>query len=68
MKLRGFPVDRYDENDLRKIYFGLGTHLGTPVFQNRTGELMRAIRDEGAHGGHSPGRRFPDRPHARCPS
>ena len=55
MKLRGFPVDRYDENDLRKIYFGLGTHLGTPVFQNRTGELMRAIRDEGAHVGRTYG-------------
>ena len=55
MKLRGFPVDRYDENDLRRIYFGLGTHLGTPVFQNRSGELMRAIRDEGAHVGRTYG-------------
>jgi hypothetical protein len=55
MKLRGFPVDRYDEDDLRRIYFGLGTHLGTPVFQNRSGELMRAIRDEGAHVGRTYG-------------
>src|SRR5262245_22738174 len=55
MKLRGFPVDRYDENDLRRLYFGLGTHLGTPVFQNRSGELMRAIRDEGAHVGRTYG-------------
>jgi Taurine catabolism dioxygenase TauD, TfdA family len=55
MKLRGFPVHRYDEDDLRKIYFGLGTHLGTPVFQNRSGELMRAIRDEGAHVGRTYG-------------
>ena len=55
MKLRGFPVDRYDEDDLRKVYFGLGTHLGTPVFQNRSGELMRAIRDEGAHAGRTYG-------------
>ena len=55
MKLRGFPVDRYGEDDLRKIYFGLGTHLGTPVFQNRSGELMRAIRDEGAHVGRTYG-------------
>jgi hypothetical protein len=55
MKLRGFPVDRYSEDDLRKIYFGLGTHLGTPVFQNRSGELMRAIRDEGAHVGRTYG-------------
>jgi hypothetical protein len=55
MKLRGFPVERYDEDDLRKIYFGLGTHLGAPVFQNRSGELMRAIRDEGAHVGRTYG-------------
>lgn len=55
MKLRGFPVDRYDEEDLRRLYFGLGTHLGTPVFQNRSGELMRAIRDEGAHVGRTYG-------------
>lgn len=55
MKLRGVPVERYDEEDLRKIYFGLGTHLGTPVFQNRSGELMRAIRDEGAHVGRTYG-------------
>ncbi|MBM3646538.1 MAG: TauD/TfdA family dioxygenase [Alphaproteobacteria bacterium] len=55
MKLRGFPVDRYDEDDLRRIYFGLGCHLGTPVYQNRSGELMRAIRDEGAHVGRTYG-------------
>jgi hypothetical protein len=51
MKLRGFPVDRHEEDDLRRMYWGLGTHLGRPVFQNRRGELMRAIRDEGAHVG-----------------
>ena len=55
VKLRGFPVDRYDEDDLRRVYFGLGAHIGTPVFQNRTGELMRAIRDEGAHVGRTYG-------------
>lgn len=51
VKLRGFPVGRYDEDDLRRVYFGLGTHIGAPVFQNRGGELMRAIRDEGAQVG-----------------
>jgi hypothetical protein len=47
MKLRGLPVARYGEDELRQIYFGIGANLGRPVFQNRTGELMRAIRDEG---------------------
>ncbi len=47
VKLRGLPVERYDEDDLRRIWFGLAHNLGRPVWQNRTGELMRAIRDEG---------------------
>ncbi len=47
LKLRGLPVARYDEDQLRKLYYGIGSHLGTPVFQNRSGELMRLIRDEG---------------------
>ncbi|WP_231712188.1 TauD/TfdA family dioxygenase [Vineibacter terrae] len=47
VKLRGVPVARYDEAALQQIYFGIGTHVGAPVFQNRRGELMRGIRDEG---------------------
>jgi hypothetical protein len=47
--LRGLPVDRYAPDEVRQIWFGLGCHLGRPVFQNRRGELMREIRDEG-HG------------------
>jgi hypothetical protein len=48
VKLRGVPVGSYTEDELRQLYFGIGTHLGTPVYQNRRGELMRAIRDEGS--------------------
>jgi hypothetical protein len=48
MKLSGLPVERYSEEELRRIWFGLGVHLGRPVFQNAYGETMRAIRDEGA--------------------
>lgn len=48
VKLRGLPVGRYSDDELRRIYFGLGHHIGTPVYQNRRGELMRDIRDEGA--------------------
>jgi hypothetical protein len=47
VKLRGLPVGRYSEEDLRALWFGLGANLGRPVFQNCRGELMRAIRDEG---------------------
>lgn len=47
VKLRGFPIERYDPETLRLAYAGLASHLGSPVFQNRRGELMRDIRDEG---------------------
>src|SRR5204862_431976 len=38
---------RYVTEQRRQIWLGLGCHLGRPVFQNRRGELMREIRDEG---------------------
>jgi len=51
VKLAGLPVERYAKDQLRLIWFGIGRHLGTPVFQNRRGELMREIRDEGSEAG-----------------
>lgn len=51
VKLRGLPVERYSAEELRRIWFGIGCHLGRPVFQNRRGELMREIRDEGSEAG-----------------
>ncbi len=51
VKLRGLPVERYTPDELRRIWFGIGCHLGRPVFQNRRGELMREIRDEGSEAG-----------------
>ncbi len=47
IRLSGFPVERFDLDALRVIWFGLGVALGTPRFQNARGELMRDIRDEG---------------------
>ena len=51
VKLRGLPVEGYSPEALRRIWFGIGCHLGRPVFQNRRGELMREIRDEGSDAG-----------------
>jgi hypothetical protein len=48
VKIRGLDVSRYDAEQLRRIWYALGWHLGTPMFQNRRGELMREIKDEGA--------------------
>ena len=44
--LRGLPVERYSEDDLRRLYWGLGTHLGTARYQNAQGELIGEVRDE----------------------
>ena len=44
--LRGIPVERYGEDELRIVYWGLGLHLGTPRYQNGKGELIGDVRDE----------------------
>lgn len=46
VRLRGLPVERYDEQDLRLIFWGIGRHLGTAVYQNARGEIMGEVRDE----------------------
>jgi len=48
VKIQGLDVSRYNPDQLRRIWYGLGAHLGTPLFQNRRGEVMREIKDEGA--------------------
>src|SRR5262245_27372151 len=44
--LRRLPVERYSEDELKCIYWGLGLHLGTPRWQNAHGELIGEVRDE----------------------
>ena len=46
-KLTGLPVQNYDVSALQRLFFGLASHLGTPVYQNTQGELVHAICDEG---------------------
>jgi hypothetical protein len=45
--LRGIPRERYSDEDCELLYWGLGTHLGTPVSQNARGHLLGHVRDEG---------------------
>ena len=47
VKICGLDVGRYNQEQLRRLWYGIGNHLGTPMYQNRRGELMRDIRDEG---------------------
>ncbi|MEJ1974966.1 MAG: TauD/TfdA family dioxygenase [Acetobacteraceae bacterium] len=46
VRLRGVDVRRYGEDDLRQIFWGIGCHLGTALYQNPTGEIMGEVRDE----------------------
>ena len=45
-RIQGFPVARYDPADLRRIFWGIGTHLGMAVPQSVTGELIDEVKDE----------------------
>jgi len=44
--LRGFPVERYTEAELKDVYWGVTAHLGSPRYQNAAGELIGEVRDE----------------------
>jgi hypothetical protein len=46
LRLRGLPVEGYDDADLRRIFWGLGAHLGTARYQSADGELIGEVRDE----------------------
>ena len=37
---------RYTDEELKRLYFGLGTHLGAARYQNAHGELIGEVRDE----------------------
>jgi hypothetical protein len=43
--LAGFPTDRYETDDLEKLYWGLCTHLGTGVTQNSEAGLIHYVTD-----------------------
>jgi len=45
--LRGVPVHKYSYTDLKLLYAGLGSHLGTPVTQDLSGELLYEVTDKG---------------------
>ena len=47
VKLTGLPVDRYPEDSLRRLYYGIGCHIGIPIGQNGGRGFMRDIRDSG---------------------
>ena len=45
--LRGFPVERYSEDDISVMYWGLGTHFGTAVSQSVIGDRIGRVTNVG---------------------
>lgn len=43
--LRGLPRERYDLDDMARIYFGIGSHIGRVVPQSWHGELLGNVVD-----------------------
>jgi len=44
--LQGLPIDRYEADDQRLLWMGLGRWLGHPVPQDNSGQMMRDIQAE----------------------
>ncbi|MCZ2499034.1 hypothetical protein GN316_19945 [Xylophilus sp. Kf1] len=45
--LKGFPVDRWSEDDTRLAYWGMSLYMGVGRTQNRASQVMNDVRDEG---------------------
>jgi hypothetical protein len=70
VRLRGLDTRAHSEEDLGRIFWGLGTYLGTALYQNSRGELLGKVRDETRDGAASlptpePGKVVPSRFRAR---
>ena len=71
-RLRGVPVDGYSLDNLEKLYWGLGTHLGTAVTQNSEAGLIHYVTDgelrprQGTRGVGNPGKVEPHVDLADC--
>ena len=44
---RGIPVDNYDLDTLRVIYWGIGAYFGNPISQNSKGQILADVIDLG---------------------
>ena len=45
--LRGLPIERYTDDQIKAIYFGIGLNLGLPVPQNPAGDLLGLVMNVG---------------------
>jgi hypothetical protein len=47
--IRGLPRERYDNDAMCLLYWGIGAHLGKPWAQNHRGHLLGDVTDQGKH-------------------
>lgn len=45
--MRGLPVERYTEEEIHILYYGMGLIMGIPVRQNPRGELLGTVMNVG---------------------
>ncbi|HYF09317.1 MAG TPA: TauD/TfdA family dioxygenase, partial [Acetobacteraceae bacterium] len=45
--IHGLPAHRFDERARERLFWGIGTHLGTAVSQNAHGEMLGHVFDQG---------------------
>ena len=45
--IRGLPIERYAEDEINALYYGLGLNLGEPVGQNPKGDLLGKVMNVG---------------------
>src|SRR5204863_6523684 len=65
--LRGLDPGRYTPDQLKILYAGLCRHIGTLVYSNRAGEIMREIRDVTRDDTRAVGERYGALPDAGIP-
>ncbi len=46
VRLRGIDRRRYDQSAMEMLYWGIGTHLGTPWAQNKHGHVLGDVTDQ----------------------
>ncbi len=45
--IKGLPIGRYSEKEAGTIFYGLGSHIGSPRSQNALGHTLGHVRDVG---------------------
>ena len=45
--IRGLPLARYTDDQIARIFWGIGRHIGNPISQNAQGDLLGHVKDVG---------------------